>query len=684
MLKSLHAARLGRATLLVLTGVLMASLASAQSGGNATPAELPVTRVVLFTNGVGYFEHQGTVVGDQVLTLDVPQDDMDDLLQSLVLQDLDGGTVRPVRYTAQDPLARVLDGYQIDVSTNLTLAGVLLQARGATVTLVGGRTVTGSVVGVEQVQQPEAEPRSYVTVATATGLVRAPLDEFEEVRFADPALKAQLDGALTAMAERAGDDSSKVKISFEGEGTRRVRVAYLREMPVWKSTYRLVVGDDGRGTLQGWAILDNPTNVPLENVSVSFVAGQPISFVTSLFEPRYVSRPRLETQLAGNVVPKVDAGAFAAAPVPAPAAGAGARYMSDMAAYEMAAPYLAGAGVEAQATGTAGGATFSYDVTQPVTVGAFESAMVPILVTEVTATQVSLFDEGTLPVHPLRAVRLTNDTGLHLAAGTVTLYDQGGFAGTAQLADLLPGDSRLLQYAVDLELSVLRTSTDVPERIVAVKLQGGLVETTVLTRRVTTVSISSTADEPRFLILALPRLAGYDVVSPQPAPVITDTTYRFGVSLGGGTDSDVPTQATCDVGGDCEFEAVFDRTELRRTSLANLDTSTLALYLENAQLSSADRTTIQEVADLQRQVAAKSSDLTALDANVNAIHQEQARIRDNMGVLDKDSPLYRRYVTDLTSQEDALAAMLEQGATLREEIQALRKRVADLIAGLAD
>jgi len=673
-------ARFGRASLLALVGVLMANLASAQPAPAATAAELPVTRLVLFTNGVGYFEHEGTVTGDQVLTLDVPQADMDDLLQSLVLQDFGGGTVRPVRYTAQDPLARVLDGYRIDVSGNLTLAGVLAQARGATVTLVGGRTVTGAVVGVEQVQQTDREPRSYVTVVTATGLVRAPLDEFEEVRFADPELKSQLDEALTAIAERAGEDASKVRISFEGEGERRVRVGYLREMPVWKSTYRLVVGDDGKGTLQGWAILDNPTNVPLEDVNVSFVAGQPISFITSLFEPRYLSRPRVETELAGNVVPRADAGAFPAA---AASAAGGAFRMAEMAP-PSPAPYLADVGVTAQASTAGGGATFSYDVTQPVTVGAFESAMVPIVVTEVTATPVSLFDEATLADHPLRAVRLTNDTGLHLAAGTVTLFDARGFAGTAQLTDLLPGDSRLLQYAVDLAVKVLRTSTDVPERVVAVKLQGGLVETTVATRRVTTVTIDSTAEEPRFLIVALPRLAGYDVVAPKPAPPLTDANYRFGVSLGGAADTEVPTHATCTNEGACVLEAVFDRTELRRTALANVDLATLALYLENADLSAADRATIQQVADLQRQVAARSNELTGVESTVAAIHQEQARITDNMSVLEKDSPLYRRYVTDLTNQEDELARLLERGAALRDEIQALSNRVADLIAGLGD
>ncbi|HNQ99496.1 MAG TPA: hypothetical protein PKN52_05815, partial [Trueperaceae bacterium] len=116
-------------------GVMMTALASAQG---TDQADLPVTRVVLFTNGVGYFEHSGTVVGNQVMNLQVPREEMDDMLQSLVLQDFGGGAIKPVRYSARDPLERVLDGYRVDVSQNLTLEGVLAQARGEVVELVGG------------------------------------------------------------------------------------------------------------------------------------------------------------------------------------------------------------------------------------------------------------------------------------------------------------------------------------------------------------------------------------------------------------------------------------------------------------------------------------------------------------------------------------------------------------------
>ncbi|MCC6312103.1 MAG: hypothetical protein IT345_14465, partial [Trueperaceae bacterium] len=370
----------------------------------ADQADLPVTRVVLFTNGVGYFEHEGTVTGNQVLNLEVPRSEMDDMLQSLVLQDFGGGAIRPVRYTARDPLERVLDGYRVDVSQNLTLEDVLAQARGEVVELVGGRTVKGTVVGTERVQAPEQAPRTFVTLATSSGVARVALDEFDEVRFEDEALKAQLDAALTALSTYAGEETATVSLAFEGEGERQVRIAYLREMPVWKSTYRLVLGDAGKATLQGWAIVDNPTNTRLDGVQMSFVAGQPISFITDLYEPIYLERPRVRTELAAGIAPGADSEVFMA------------NEMADMSAARMyampapavagaAAPQLGGAGVQAMATGTRGGATFSYDVSQPVTVGAYESAMVPIVLTDVSAEQLSIYSEATLAGNPLRAVR---------------------------------------------------------------------------------------------------------------------------------------------------------------------------------------------------------------------------------------------------------------------------------------
>ncbi len=660
-------------------GVMMTALASAQG---TDQADLPVTRVVLFTNGVGYFEHSGTVVGNQVMNLQVPREEMDDMLQSLVLQDFGGGAIKPVRYSARDPLERVLDGYRVDVSQNLTLEGVLAQARGEVVELVGGRTIKGTIVGTERVQAAEQAPRTFVTLATASGVARVALDEFDEVRFEDEALKAQLDAALTALSTYSGEETATVSLSFEGTGERQVRIAYLREMPVWKSTYRLVLGDDGKATLQGWAIVDNPTNTRLDDVQMSFVAGQPISFITDLYEPIYLARPRVRTELAAGLAPSADSGSYGMA---AEMADMSAARMYAMPAPAMAAsaPQLGGTGVEAMATTSRGGATFSYDVSQPVTVGPYESAMVPIVLTDVSAEQLAIYSESTLAGNPLRAVRLTNDTGLHLAAGTVTLFDAGGFAGTAQMADVIPGDSRILSYAVDLELALDVVGGQSQEQVTAIRLVNGMFESTVRTRRTTTVTIDTRTDDARFLVVELPRLSGFDVVSPQPAPLLTDTSYRFGVSVNGGTSADVPSQLGCDDGSEaCLLEVVFERTDLRTMGVSGTSTDTLVYYLQNAELSAADRAKLEQLADLKGQYATLQRESDAIANRAKEIDAEQSRVRQNMAQLDRNSTLYRRYVDDLTAQEDELAASAERREEVRAALVDLQEQIDSLIASL--
>jgi len=52
--------------------------------------ELPISRVVLFTSGVGYFQREGVVEGNTELALYFKTKDVNDLLKSLIVQDLDG------------------------------------------------------------------------------------------------------------------------------------------------------------------------------------------------------------------------------------------------------------------------------------------------------------------------------------------------------------------------------------------------------------------------------------------------------------------------------------------------------------------------------------------------------------------------------------------------------------------
>jgi len=676
------------AALRVAAIAVLATLLALAAAQTPTPEshDLPITRVVLFTTGVAYVEHAGSVEGDAELELRVPPAAMDDLLQSLVVEDLGGGRVEPVRYGTRDPLGRILASYPLDLSRDPSLAELLAQARGERVRLDTDRTIEGVIVGVERESVSDEAPRTLVTLNTATGLQRVDLAAVRELHFERAELREQLDAALRAIAGYRDADEVPVLLRFSGEGTRAVRVGYLRAMPVWKTSYRLLLSDDG-ADLHGWAIFDNPTTLDFEAVEVAFVAGQPASFVSELFEPVYVERERVGSVATAGFVPPTDAGAVrpevarSMMAMPSPMADT----MDEMAMPAPAMPAEAprGAGVEALAEAGAASATFAYTVRDPVTVRRFESVLVPIVRTPVEAHPLALFDGNVHPRHPLRGVRIVNDTGLHLAAGPVTVFDASGFTGTALLADLVPGDDRVLSYALDLDVVLDVTTSSEPEQVVAARLVGGLLESEYRTRLRSSYLLEPRGEVERFVVIEQARRSGYDVVTPAPAPVRTPTAYRFGVALtvaGADTPADpgVPTQVVCDGTEPCLLEVVLERVASRRVAVSSVPLERLEVYLQDLDLDDETRAQLEAIAALQRELVRLDRAMRAERERRDAIYADQGRLRQNMAALDRTSALYRRYVAELTEQEDTLAeigkqldALASERGELQEELDAL-------------
>ena len=67
-------------------------------------ARLPVRRVVLYKNGIGYFEHTARVRGTQDLRIDFTTGQLNDVLKSLTVVDLGEGRISGVRYNSVAPL----------------------------------------------------------------------------------------------------------------------------------------------------------------------------------------------------------------------------------------------------------------------------------------------------------------------------------------------------------------------------------------------------------------------------------------------------------------------------------------------------------------------------------------------------------------------------------------------------
>src|SRR6516225_4946537 len=96
-------------------------------------ALLPITRVVLYKHGVGYFEREGKVDGDESVTLAFKQAEVSDVLKSLTVLDLDGGHIAAVSYDSTKPLQELLADVSLSIPEQNGLAGLLPQLKGARV-----------------------------------------------------------------------------------------------------------------------------------------------------------------------------------------------------------------------------------------------------------------------------------------------------------------------------------------------------------------------------------------------------------------------------------------------------------------------------------------------------------------------------------------------------------------------
>jgi hypothetical protein len=297
--------------------------ALAQPPALPKPAKLPLTRIVLFNSGVGYFHREGTVDGTARVELKVDAEDVNDLIKSLIAADKDGGTVRAVKYDNRAPAEVTLKAFAVDLTENPTVGQLLHQVRGEKVEVTdkSGALLAGSIVSVDRptpqvipstgegskpaIVKPAADAVEEVLLLTADGLQTVPLKAAKKIKFLKPELKAEFHKALEALAAARGEARKQVGVEFAGNGPRRVSVGYVAEAPVWKPSYRLTLDGPASGKFEGWAAVENTTDEDWENVKVALVSGRPMTFRMDLYDPLFVPRPLVEPEVYASLRPPI-------------------------------------------------------------------------------------------------------------------------------------------------------------------------------------------------------------------------------------------------------------------------------------------------------------------------------------------------------------------------------------------
>ncbi len=675
-------------------------------------ADIPVKEVVLFSSGVGYFEHFGTVQGDGSTELRFKTNQINDVLKSLVLQDLDGGKVAAVTYPSQDPIAKTLKSFQVDITGNPPLADLLNQLRGAKVTLtINGEKTDGVILGVETKKKAvgdkgETVEQSILNLVSGGKILSQPLDAVNSIQLDDAALQDELNKALVALAGARDQDKKPVKISFTGTGERHVRLGYVVETPIWKTSYRLILGQSqdkaaattrptlADGKLQGWAIVENQTDNDWNNVQLSLVSGRPISFVENLYQPLYIPRPTVEPELFASLRPQTyDDGIREKQPLQpaaAPAAlhgllpqlrargggggGGGQGLFQDNEGAEDRllpaknnGPMDASASVASVASASNVGELFEYTVGS-VTLPRQRSAMIPIITDPIDVERVSIYNQSVLPRNPLNGAKVKNTTKKHLLAGPITVLDGAAYAGDAQIDNLPPGQERLLSYGVDLQMTMDATNNKSENQLQTGKIVKGAL---ILTNKYVATQeylAENKSDHDKVLIVEHPRRADWELADTITPMEKTDAVYRFRENVPAGQQKKLVVKE----------QIVQNQT----VEILPADFGTVDYYRQQGAIPKPVQDALvkaialkQALVDTQRQIDQNKSHLADITT-------EQSRIRENLKAVKDNSQYYTHLMTKLNDQEtdiektqkaneDLLKVMAEQRAELESYLTGL-------------
>jgi hypothetical protein len=686
---------------------------------------LPVTRVSLYKNGVGFFEHTGNVTGNSAVTIDFTSGQLDDVLQSLTAIDLNGGRIAGAGYNSTTPLDQQLKTLSLGLDADPTAADFYAAIRGARVEVHSGAvSITGRLLSMEErtmaakpgdVTTPGIE-HEFITVVSDTGEVRTlELTAATSVRLLDTALHTDVNHYLQMIDANRNKGLRHLTLQDNGTGTRELHLSYISEVPVWKSTYRILFTDAAKSagtqtaTLQGWSVVDNTTGTDWIKVHLSLIAGAPQSFIQPLSQPIYSRRPEIpiaqEMQLtpqtfdstnedslsAPTKIPKdirmvsndgppppamaLDRRSMGVAGMSGMASGGTGGSFGGMIGPPSSAPVLsyeeaAIASVTPTTSTAAFDDYFAYNLTEPVTILKNESALVPILQAKVDADRVTLVSsDGSTVQQPLRALWITNSSGLTLDRGSFTIVEDGNFGGEGLLEAIHPGEKRLLSYAADQAVQVSTESDLNRQHIDQITASKGVLKLHHADIREITYVIQNAAVDARTVVLEQPIFPGYTLDSGPAATETTPTVYRFREQVAAGQTMRLH------VG-----EKHVGATSYRLTSA---DDNQLTLILNETGHDAKLEAALQPILDARRHVADAQTAVDQTNVRLAGLRADEERQRANITALQNaDKTSRERFVNDLNRAEDAITAAQAELATRTTALDAAKAELSSRIESL--
>jgi len=660
-------------------------------------SRLPVKRVVLYKNGVGYFEHSARVHGNQDLAIDFTTGQLNDVLKSLTAVDLGEGRISGVRYNSIAPLDERLKALRLPFGEQLTRVDYLAALRGARVEVhSGSENTSGRLLSVEKEKRFNEKGDSYevteFSVITDSGDMRNfDLGPNTSVRLAERDLSDEVGKYLNLIGSSRARDLRRMTISATGNGDREIFVSYISEVPVWKSTYRIILSEkpNEKPVLQGWAIVDNTVGEDWKDVQLSLIAGAPQSFIQDISRPLYTRRPVVPLPQAAMLNPQTQEASMSgpAAP-PAPSAaetvevtaqsamimsggiGGGSfgtgKVMTPANNRDRLNAFDAAAKQQVEAEAKDLGDYFEYNLKQKITIGKNQSALVPILQSPIEAEKVTLWNENSREIR--RALWITNSSGLTLDSGTFNILESDTFAGEGLIETVHPAERRLISYAADPALRVTMEQESSEKPVTRIHIVKGLMYLTREQRDSRKYTLHNADAVSRQVVIEHPARENWKLVE-GPKPEETSASYLgFRVAVPAGQTANLKIE---------EFHP-----ESSEFALTNLDEKQVAFITQQRQITPAMQEAFHRVLDQKNKVDTLGTQIKTRQHEIETITKDQARLRENMKALKgsaEEKALLQRYTRQLDAQEDRLNILTKEISDLQEKQNQARSQLDQIV-----
>jgi hypothetical protein len=659
---------------------------------------LPITQVLLYKNGMAYVVRSGQLTAP--LNLTFHPEDMNDVLKSFTAWNPDTNGLYSVGYTAGIPSNHMLRRFPFDVAgADVGLSGFLTQVKGADVRLaMAANAVQGKLMAVQQaervVTQQTASRDHRLTILLRSGSLQTVwLSDVRTIEFADAQLREQLRSYLDVLAEGRQDVTREVSV-YPTPSSGPIRVAYLQQFPLWKTSYRIDMGDK-ESQVQGWAQIDNPTGESWNNVEVSLLSGAPVSFVMNLYEPLYTNRatvsvpgaqvaaPRQYETALSQTMPATVAGRLAAAPPPpqvgrggaGSGAGTGGGIGGGTFRGSVAESITLSAGMPVsalefnQAEALQLQDAFEYKFPFPVQLGSRQSALLPFVQKKLSVERLSIFNVRSDRGYPRLGARLENTTGVPFEPGPVTFFESGKYAGESVLPHVARGDKQLVSYGIDQDVAIAAKQESRPATMTRLTISRGVAVLFSESVATHTYEIRNKGAE-KTLLIEHPRMSDRKLKGASPWET-TDNFYRFRLTLPAEGSTQLPVS-----------EVLETRTQV---SLDTLRRDQLVMFAANAT-PQVVRERLGQIVDTQEQIGAFANDVGLTRTKTDALYQDQERLRENLKALGnrrEEQELRRRYLDQLSRQESEIEQLRAQTETLSARLSEAQNRLRQLVANLS-